>query len=86
MPRYKIIIDIMPLKNVLDPQGEAIEISLKNSGNIKASNFRVGKKINFTISAPNKKIVDSQVQELCKKLLVNEVIEKYEYIIQDEKN
>ena len=39
MALYKINLEIMPIQSVLDPQGEAIEVSLKNLDKIKASNF-----------------------------------------------
>ncbi len=45
----------MPIDSVLDPQGEAIENSLKNMSSISATEFKVGKKITFKIKAANKK-------------------------------
>ena len=45
----------MPIDSVLDPQGEAIENSLKNMSSISATDFKVGKKITFKIKAANKK-------------------------------
>ena len=86
MPSYKINLNIMPIPSVLDPQGEAIENSLKNSSNPSASRFRVGKKITFTVRASNKRKCKEIVKDLCQKLLVNEVIEEYSFEIYDEKN
>ena len=49
MRKFKVTIEIMPLKSVVDPQGEAIELIIKSKKEFNASNFRVGKKIEFTI-------------------------------------
>ena len=86
MPNFKIDLNIMPIDSVLDPQGEAIENSLKNMSSISATDFKVGKKITFIIKAANKKKCSEIVVQLCEKLLVNEVIEKYTFKINDEKN
>jgi len=85
MALYKINLEIMPIQSVLDPQGEAIEISLKNLDEIKASNFRVGKRIEFKVEAPNKEKCKEITNKLCKDFLVNEVIEKYTFTIKNEK-
>ena len=53
---------------------------------ISATEFKVGKKITFKIKAANKKKCSEIVIQLCEKLLVNEVIEKYTFKINDEKN
>ena len=76
----------MPRDSVLDPQGEAIENSLRNISGLDATEFKVGKKITFKIKAANRKKCSEIVIQLCKKLLVNEVIEKYTFKINDEKN
>ena len=86
MPNFKIDLNIKPIDSVLDPQGEAIENSLKNMSSISATDFKVGKKITFKIKAANKKKCSEIVVQLCEKLLVNEVIEKYTFKINDEKN
>ena len=86
MPNFIIDLNIMPRDSVLDPQGEAIENSLRNISGLDATEFKVGKKITFKIRAANRKKCSEIVIKLCKKLLVNEVIEKYTFKINDEKN
>ena len=49
MPNFKIDLNIMPIDSVLDPQGEDIENSLKNMSSISATDFKVGKKITYTL-------------------------------------
>lgn len=86
MPNFIIDLNIMPRDSVLDPQGEAIENSLRNISGLDATEFKVGKKITFKIKAANRNKCSEIVIKLCKKLLVNEVIEKYTFKINDEKN
>ena len=43
MRKFKVTIDIMPIDSVLDPQGEAIELILKNNPNYQANNFKCKK-------------------------------------------
>ena len=86
MRKFKITIDIMPIDSVLDPQGEAIELILKNNPNYQANNFRVGKKIEFTLESNNNSTAKNTVKDLCEKFLVNEIIEKYKIKIEKEKN
>ena len=64
-------------KDVLDPQGKVISQTLKNMGYNNIASVRQGKffeiELNETDKEKSKKIVD----EICKKLLTNEVIEDY---------
>ena len=86
MKKFKVTIDIMPIDSVLDPQGEAIELILKNNPNYQANNFRVGKKIEFTLESNNNSTAKNTVKDLCEKFLVNEIIEKYKIKIENAKN
>ncbi|HIC77479.1 MAG TPA: phosphoribosylformylglycinamidine synthase subunit PurS [Candidatus Dadabacteria bacterium] len=86
MKSFNVTIEIMPLKSVLDPQGEAIELSIKNNKKYKAKNFRVGKKIEFSIQSKNKSECKTTIKKLCKDFLVNEIIEQYQIKIEDAKN
>ena len=67
MRKFKVTIDIMPIDSVLDPQGEAIELILKNNPNYQANNFRVGKKIEFTLESNNNSTAKNTVKDLCEK-------------------
>ena len=86
MRKFKVTIDIMPIDSVLDPQGEAIELILKNNPNYQTNNFRVGKKIEFTLESNNNSTAKNTVKDLCEKFLVNEIIEKYKIKIENAKN
>ena len=66
------------LKNgVLDPQGKAIEHTLGSLGFNGVNDVRQGKFIELNISETDADKARAQVDEMCKKLLANTVIENY---------
>ncbi len=71
-------IDVMPLKALLDPQGKAVTGSMKNLGLPEIDNVRIGKHITFEIEAASEDAAKSKVDEACKKLLCNQIMEGYE--------
>ena len=79
--KYKVEIDIMPLKALLDPQGKAVTSSLKNLGFSEIDNVRIGKQITLAVEAANKEEDTNRVEMACKKLLANEIMESNEFTI-----
>lgn len=77
--KFQAAIDIMPLKVLLDPQGKAVTSGMKNLGLNQIENVRVGKHITLEIEAADKDEAASLVEEACKKLLANQIMESYEY-------
>jgi phosphoribosylformylglycinamidine synthase len=71
----------MPLKELLDPQGKAVNNSLHNLGLTNLQDVRIGKHITLTIDAPSKSDAENQTTEACKKLLANQVMESFEFTI-----
>ena len=69
----------MPVESVLDPQGEAVELIVKNNTDYKTENFRIGKRINFTISSTDKK----ECKKAVKKLFGQEVIIRHQKNLQN---
>ena len=63
--------------DVLDPQGKAISKSLKNLGFEGISDVLQGKLIEIKIDKDNKSIVFNEIDNMCKKLLANTVVENY---------
>ena len=70
-------------KGLLDPQGKAIESSLHSLGYKTVSNTTVGKLIEFKLSAKNKEEAGEKIDDMCKKLLANTVIDVHSYEIED---
>lgn len=79
--KFQAEIDIMPLKELLDPQGKAVESGLKNLQLSTLSHVRIGKHISMQIDADDKAAAEEKVELACKKLLANQVMESYEYEI-----
>jgi phosphoribosylformylglycinamidine synthase PurS subunit len=75
--KYRAEIDVMPLKALLDPQGKAVTGSMKNLGLAEIENVRIGKHITLEIEAASKEVAKSKVEEACKKLLANLIMESY---------
>ena len=80
----KVTINIFPKADVLNPEAEAIEKSLQNLDFKNFRNLSLGKKIIFFTNNKNNKQAYENAQEMCKKLLVNPVIEDYEIIVENE--
>ena len=74
-------IDVMPLKALLDPQGKAVTASMQNTGFKNIANVRIGKHITLEIEADSEKQAGEQIDEACKKILTNPIIEGYEFSI-----
>lgn len=72
-------IDIMPLKEILDPQGKAVTGSMKNLGLPEIENVRIGKHITLEVNAPGEEAARDKVDTACKKLLANLIMESYTF-------
>ena len=79
--KYRAEIDVMPLKALLDPQGKAVTGSMKNLGLPEIQNVRIGKHITLEIEAASKDAAKTKVEEACKKLLANQIMEFFEFEI-----
>ena len=71
-------IKVMPLKELLDPQGKAVSDGLKNLGLKNINDVRIGKHINLQIEAATKEEALALAEDAAKKLLANPVMEEYE--------
>jgi phosphoribosylformylglycinamidine synthase PurS subunit len=83
--KYEASITVMPLKALLDPQGKAVTSSMKNLGLPEIENVRIGKHITLEIEAQTKDEAKSKVEEACKKLLANPIMEYFEFDLQESK-
>ncbi len=68
-------------KDVLDPQGKVVNQTLKDMGYENISSVRQGKFFEIEIDENDKEKVKKIAEEICKKLLTNEVIENYKIIL-----
>jgi len=81
--KYKASIDIMPLKSLLDPQGKAVGSAMNNVGFSEVSNVRIGKHISLEIEAENEDIAKEKIDEVCKKILCNQIMESYTFKLEE---
>jgi phosphoribosylformylglycinamidine synthase len=75
---YQVQIKVMPLKDLLDPQGKAVLGGLHNLGMRGVSDVRVGKHITLQIEAGSETDAKAIAEEASKKLLANAVMEYFE--------
>lgn len=75
---YNVQIKVMPLKDLLDPQGKAVMGGLKNLGITNVSDVRVGKHITLAVEAASEDAAKQVAQDACQKLLANPVMEFFE--------
>jgi phosphoribosylformylglycinamidine synthase len=81
--KFTAEIDVMPLKTLLDPQGKAVSASMGNVGLSEIENVRIGKHITLQIEADSKAIASNKVDEACKKMLCNQIMESYEFTLEE---
>lgn len=78
---YTVQVKVMPLKDLLDPQGKAVMGGLSNLGLNAVKDVRIGKNINMQIDATSAEDAKAIAEEAAKKLLANPVMEQFEIII-----
>lgn len=79
--KFTAHITVMPLKELLDPQGKAVTGSLHNLGLSGVHDVRIGKHITLQLDAADEAAARAAAQEACKKLLANPVMEAFEISI-----
>jgi len=75
---YTVQIKVMPLKELLDPQGKAVMGGLENLGLTGVEDVRVGKNISLQINADSADKAKQIAEEAGRKLLANAVMEYFE--------
>lgn len=80
---FKARIEVTLKSKILDPQGKAIESSLRNLGFTKLSKVRTGKNIDIVVDEPDAEKALELAKSACVKLLANPVTEEYEWELFD---
>lgn len=78
---FTVQIKVMPLKDLLDPQGKAVMGGLKNLGLNGVEDVRIGKNIDLQIDAKSADEAKQIGEEAAKKLLANPVMEVFEVTV-----
>ena len=75
---YTIQVKVMPLKDLLDPQGKAVMGGLQNLGINNITDVRIGKHIDLQVEAGDKEAALAIAKDAATKLLANPVMEIFE--------
>ncbi len=78
---FTVEIKVMPLKELLDPQGKAVLNGLQNLNLSAIEEVRVGKNISLQITAENEEEASKIAEQASKKLLANPVMEYFEITV-----
>ena len=76
---FKANIQIMPLKELLDPQGKTVLNNMSNLEIQGVEDVRIGKCVHMEVSADSKLAAEEKVKKACEKLLVNMIMESYSF-------
>jgi phosphoribosylformylglycinamidine synthase subunit PurS len=78
---FTVQVKVMPLKELLDPQGKAVMGALGNLGLQAIQDVRIGKQIALEVNAASAEEASAIAREAAKKLLANPVMEQYEVVV-----
>jgi phosphoribosylformylglycinamidine synthase len=76
--KFNVQVTVMPLKELLDPQGKAVMSGLGNLGLQSIEDVRIGKSFSLVVEAKTKDEAKAIAEEASKKLLANPVMEYFE--------
>ena len=75
--KLKFSVTVTLKKDVLDPQGKVVQNTLQNLGMNNLKNIRQGKYFEIELNEQNQENAEQKVNDMCKKLLANLIIEDY---------
>ncbi len=77
--KYLATVYVMPLKELLDPQGKAVLESFQSQNQNGFEDVRIGKRIDLTLEAQDETEARKMVVDACESMLYNPVMEEYSY-------
>jgi len=78
----KATVLVRPKHGILDPQGEAVESSLRQLG-FAVDGARIGRVVDLEVETTDPEVARAAVERMCAQLLANPLIESYEIELQD---
>jgi phosphoribosylformylglycinamidine synthase PurS subunit len=78
----KATVLVRPKQGILDPQGQAVESSLRQLG-FSVVDARIGRVIDLEVEADSPAAARAEVERMCERLLANSLIESYEIDVGD---
>lgn len=70
-------------KTIADPQGLTVKHALESLGYKEVGDVRIGKLISLRLNVDNREVAERKLNEMCKKLLANPIIEDYSFKIKE---
>lgn len=81
--KFKAIVTVMPQREILDPQGKAVESALSQMGIGLVSDVRIGKQIELNILATSSEDAKIKIEAAASKLLANTIMEEFKVSIME---
>ena len=78
---YTVQVKVMPLKDLLDPQGKAVTNSMKSIGLPEIDGVRIGRHIRLFVEADSKAAAEEKVTLACQKMLANQIMESFHFSV-----
>jgi phosphoribosylformylglycinamidine synthase subunit PurS len=78
----KVTVLVRPKEGILDPQGQAVEGSLRKLG-FAVGGARVGRLLDLEVDAPSAEEAKAQVERMCQELLANPLIESFDVEVEN---
>ncbi len=79
----RVTVLVRPKDGILDPQGDAVRGGLDHLG-FKVTEARVGRVIDLELSASSSAVARAEVEEMCRQLLANPLVESYRIVLADD--
>jgi len=80
----KATVLVRPKQGILDPQGQAVESSLRQLG-FSVGEARIGRVVDLEVDAADPAKARAEVERMCEQLLANPLIESYEIELSEER-
>lgn len=81
--QYVAQVYVTPKPAILDPEGKAVASSLHSLGYLEVADVRLGKYIVVQLEGDSRASAESRVEEMCQRLLANDVIEDYRFELEE---
>jgi phosphoribosylformylglycinamidine synthase len=78
MSRFRVAVQVVPRRGLLDPQGKAVADALHSLGFGGVAAVHVGRHLVLEVDAPDEESARRETREMCERLLANPVTEDYE--------
>lgn len=79
--KFKAEIDIMPHKELLDPQGKTVRKNMSHVHIDGIDDVRIGKHIEIMLEANDASDAENKIEQACKNILANVIMESYSYVV-----